>query len=64
MRIKTLNLFFLGYDTTQIPHEGGSGISDTSAASGMTGASVTSDKTYIAEESSLVLECREKDEFK
>ena len=29
-------------------------------ASGMTGLSGTSDKTYITEESSLVLECREK----
>ena len=35
-----------------------------SLASGMTGLSGTSDKTYIAEESSLVLECREKNQIK
>ena len=33
-------------------------------ASGMTGLSGASDKTYIAEESSLVLECREKNQIK
>ena len=41
-------------------NENGSGISDASASSAMSGRSNVSDKTYITEESSLVLECRER----
>ena len=54
---------FPGLDPSQfsgVNNENGSGISDASASSAMSGRSNVSDKTYITEESSLVLECRER----
>ena len=54
---------FSGLDPSQfsgLNNENGSGISDASASSAMSGRSNVSDKTYITEESSLVLECRER----